>query len=44
MSLRNSEHYDVITFNFSHNGVGENLLEFTELETFAVNTYSCELT
>lgn len=38
-----SEHYDVITFNFSHNGVGENLLEFTELEKFAVNTYSREL-
>jgi pimeloyl-ACP methyl ester carboxylesterase len=38
-----SEQYDVITFNFSHNGVGENLLEFTELEKFAVNTYSREL-
>lgn len=38
-----SEHYDVITFNFSHNGVGENLVEFTELEKFAANTYSREL-
>jgi pimeloyl-ACP methyl ester carboxylesterase len=38
-----SEIMDVITFNFSHNGVGENLLEFTELEKFARNTYSREL-
>jgi len=38
-----SEHYDVITFNFSHNGVGNELFDFTELEKFAVNTYSREL-
>jgi pimeloyl-ACP methyl ester carboxylesterase len=33
---------DVIVFNFSHNGIGGNLLEFTELELFARNTYSVE--
>lgn len=33
----------VITFNFSHNGIGENLTEFTELEKFAKNTYSREV-
>jgi uncharacterized protein len=33
----------VITFNFSHNGIGENLTEFTELEKFAKNTYSREI-
>ncbi len=27
--------YFVITFNFSHNGVGKNLTEFDELEKFA---------
>jgi len=32
----------VITFNFSHNGVGENLLEFDELDKFAENTISLE--
>jgi len=40
---RFSQEMDAITFNFSHNGVGENLVEFTELEKFAVNTYSKEL-
>lgn len=34
---------DVITFNFSHNGVGESLTEFTELDKFAKNTFSREL-
>ena len=33
----------VITFNFSHNGIGENRLEFTEEEKFANNTFSLEL-
>lgn len=33
----------VITFNFSHNGIGENLTEFTELDKFAENTYSREI-
>ncbi len=33
----------VITFNFSHNGVGENSTEFNELEKFAQNTYSREI-
>lgn len=32
----------VITFNFSHNGVGDDLENFTELEKFAHNTYSRE--
>lgn len=33
----------VITFNFSHNGVGESKSEFTELEKFAKNTFSREV-
>ncbi len=33
----------VLTFNFSHNGIGENLTEFTELDKFANNTISLEL-
>jgi len=33
----------VITFNFSHNGIGENKFEFTELEKFANNTFSREI-
>lgn len=33
----------VISFNFSHNGVGDNLTEFTELDKFAENTFSREL-
>ena len=33
----------VITFNFSHNGIGENLTEFTELDKFAENTFSLEI-
>lgn len=35
--------YFVITFNFSHNGIGENPLEFTELEKFSKNTFSREV-
>jgi uncharacterized protein len=34
--------FAVITFNFSMNGVGQNLLDFTELDKFARNTYSRE--
>ena len=33
----------VITFNFSHNGIGESKLEFTELNKFAENTVSLEI-
>lgn len=33
----------VITLNFTHNGVGHHRMDFTELEKFAVNTYSREL-
>ncbi|UCH64916.1 MAG: prolyl oligopeptidase family serine peptidase [Ignavibacterium sp.] len=33
----------VLTFNFSHNGIGDNLNEFTELDKFAQNTLSLEL-
>lgn len=32
-----------VHFNFSRNGVGEDLLNFTELESFRANTYSIEL-
>jgi uncharacterized protein len=35
--------YFVLSFNFSHNGIGENLTEFTELDKFADNTFSLEL-
>lgn len=38
-----SEWLDVITFNFSHNGVGNSLTSYDELEKFAKNTYSREL-
>lgn len=33
----------VITFNFSHNGVGESLFEFDELEKFENNAFSLEI-
>jgi dipeptidyl aminopeptidase/acylaminoacyl peptidase len=33
----------VLTFNFSHNGIGDNLTEFSELEKFAENTFSLEI-
>ena len=39
----NKGHF-VITFNFSHNGIGENKFEFTELEKFANNTFTREIT
>src|SRR5579872_1935801 len=32
-----------IAFNFSHNGVGEDLMNFSELDRFADNTFSREL-
>lgn len=35
--------YFVLTFNFSHNGIGDNLTEFTELDKFAQNTFSLEI-
>lgn len=35
--------YFVITFNFSHNGIGRSLSEFDEPEKFAENTLSLEL-
>ncbi|MFS1513434.1 alpha/beta hydrolase family protein [Chengkuizengella sp. SCS-71B] len=38
-----ADNLDVVTFNFSYNGVGENLLDFTELDKFAQNTYAREL-
>ncbi len=38
-----AEHFNVITFNFSHNGVGEDRDTFSELDKFAKNTYSKEL-
>jgi pimeloyl-ACP methyl ester carboxylesterase len=33
----------VITFNFSHNGVGDNLFDFVEMDKFAENTFSLEI-
>lgn len=33
----------VITFNFSHNGIGKNAREFTEFEKFEKNTFSLEI-
>ena len=33
----------VLTFNFSHNGVGDNLTDFVELDKFANNTFSLEM-
>lgn len=35
--------YNVITFNFSHNGIGRDKFEFTETEKFAANTFSREV-
>jgi len=37
------ENFFLITFNFSHNGIGEDRLEFTELDKFANNTFSKEI-
>ena len=33
-----------ITFNFSRNGIGTDLYNITELDKFAINTYSHEIT
>jgi len=33
----------VVSFNFSHNGIGKNLTEFTELHKFAENTFTLEI-
>lgn len=38
-----AEVVDVVALNFSHNGVGDNLMEFTELDKFARATYSRDL-
>jgi pimeloyl-ACP methyl ester carboxylesterase len=38
-----AQNVNVITFNFSHNGVDEDPHQFNELEKFATNTYSREL-
>lgn len=38
-----SNGFHFVSFNFSHNGVGEDLLNFTELDRFAENTFSLEL-
>lgn len=35
--------FQSILFNFSHNGIGENSTEFTELDKFADNTFSREI-
>lgn len=35
--------YFVLSFNFSHNGIGDSVSEFTEIEKFAKNTISLEL-
>ena len=35
--------YFILSFNFSHNGIGESKLEFTELNKFAENTISLEV-
>lgn len=40
---RLAEDFDVVSFNFTHNGVGEDLMNFTELDKFARNTYTQEL-
>jgi len=37
-----SKGFFVITFNFSHNGIGTNKFEFTELDKFANNTFTLE--
>lgn len=38
-----SNEHEVISFNFSHAGIGEDLEQFTELEKFARNTYQREI-
>jgi len=38
-----SKGFNIITFNFSHNGIGKSLTEFDELDKFGKNTISLEL-
>ena len=38
-----NNNYFVLSFNFSHNGIGKNLTEFSELDKFAQNTFSLEI-
>lgn len=38
-----NEGFFTITFNFSHNGIGENISEFSELDKFSKNTFSREV-
>ena len=38
-----NNNYFVLSFNFSHNGIGNNLTEFSELDKFAQNTFSLEI-
>ena len=38
-----SKGFFVLSFNFSHNGIGEGVSEFAELDKFAKNTFSLEL-
>ena len=38
-----SKGFFVLSFNFSHNGIGESLTEFDELDRFAENTFSLEM-
>ncbi|QUL55557.1 alpha/beta hydrolase [Paenibacillus tritici] len=38
-----SHEHEVISFNFSHAGIGEDLQNFTELDKFARNTYQREI-
>ncbi len=38
-----SKGFFVLNFNFSHNGVGESLTEFNELDRFAENTFTLEM-
>ncbi|MBX2976746.1 MAG: alpha/beta hydrolase [Ignavibacteriaceae bacterium] len=35
--------FDVLTFNFSHNGIGDIPTEFSEFDKFANNTFSLEI-
>jgi dienelactone hydrolase len=38
-----SKGFFVLSFNFSHNGIGESLTEFDELDRFAENNFSLEI-
>ncbi|MEM6272278.1 MAG: alpha/beta fold hydrolase [Bacteroidota bacterium] len=38
-----SQGFRVLTYNFSHNGIGANPIEFTELDRFRDNTFSREV-